>query len=201
MVSSLSIYAELLLNIRQVTVYVTLQSIYNGNTKIELSSNRKLISITQDGEYAVIDLPCQVAENASLNLPSTPAKELSFRLQVTEDRNTAPKATPTGENEIPWSASSMTSETQLGCRSCQRLIVGASVKAWKALPSENWAEMMDFWHCHKPDDEEPRQHVSQAESKGYAASSRLGPTAGTGLVDVDAFVLLRDDCVSIKVCR
>jgi hypothetical protein len=199
--SPLSIYAELLLNIRQVTVFVILQSKYNDKTKIELSSDRKLISVTQDGEYAAKELPCQVAENASLSLPNVSAKELSFRLQVTVDHNTIPKATSAWENDIPWSASSMTSVTQLGCRSCQRTLVSASVKAWKALPSENWAEMMDFWHCHKPDDEGPREHVSQAENKGYAASSRLGPTTGTGLVDVDNFVLLRDDCISIKVCR
>ncbi len=198
--SPLSIYAELLHNIRQVTVLVTLQTNCNEKTKIELSSDRKLISITHDQEYAAVELPCQVARYVSLSLPPIPMKELSFRLQVTGDHNTTPKATSAGENDVPWSASSMASETQLGCGSCLRVVVDASVKIWKALPSENWAEMMDFWHCHKPDDERPREHSSQAEIKGYAASSRLGPTSGTGLVDVDSFVLLRDDCFSIQVC-
>lgn len=34
------------------------------------------------------------------------------------------------------------------CRLCGKEL---STKIWKDMPSEHWAELMDFWHCHKPD--------------------------------------------------
>ena len=196
-----SIYTELLLNIRQVTVFVTLPSNWNETTKLGLSPDKRLIYITHDKEYAETELPCQLTDNGYLKPPSTPVKELSFRLPVHEDRNTLSKTQPAQEDDYPWPACSMTTETPIGCRSCLTILSSGSIKAWKALPSENWAEMMDFWHCHKPDVEEPQKYNPKAETKGYAASNRLGPIAGIGLVDVTSFVLLRDDCVNIKVCQ
>ena len=199
--SSLSIYAELLLNIRQVTIFVALPSNFKHTTKLELSPDRTLISINHDGRYAELELPCKLVENACLKFPKTLAKELSFRLPLDEDQNILSNFETAQGNDGPWPASSMTSNTQIGCRLCSIPLFDGSIKIWKALPSESWAEMMDFWHCHKPDDEGAQQGDPCGVTKGYSASSRLGPTAGTGLVDTISFLVLRDDCVQIKVCR
>ena len=195
------IYAELLLNIRQVTILVTLPSNCNGTTKLELLSDRKSISVTHDSEHTEIILPHQLADNVILKLPPIPAKELSFRLPF-DGNHRRYAETRTGQDELSsWPASSMTPMTQIGCRSCSTSLLMASVKSWKDLPSENWAEMMDFWHCHKPDVESAQPLDPQGVTKGYSASNRLGPAAGVGLVDVTSFLLLRGDLVSIKVCR
>ena len=198
--SQLSIYAELLLNIRQVTVFVTLPSDSNEKTELGLSSAKNSISISHCGQHAAAKLPCQVVEKDNLKLPLTPVRELSFRLPLDEDDKSFSKLRTTQREDCPWPASLMNAGTQLECRRCYTLLSGGLVRLWKALPSEHWAEMMDFWHCHKPDVDEPQEHNFQTETKGYAASNRLEPTAGVGFVDSNSFILLRDDCIGIEVC-
>jgi hypothetical protein len=79
---------------------------------------------------------------------------------------------------------------------------------WKDLPSGNWAEMMDFWHCHKPDphEDDPQSEATAAlkledqtaQTKGYGASSRVEAIGRTVLIDVATFLLSEEDCVSLK---
>ena len=198
--SSPSIYAELLLNICQITLLVVLPSNCDGTTELELSPDRTSISVTHDSEHAEAKLPCQVADNVSLKVPQIPAKELLYRLSLDEASNMPSKPWIAQGDQYLWPASSMTPDTQIACRSCLKLISNESLRAWNALPSENWAEMMDFWHCHKPDSEGAQPVESQGLAKGYSAFNRLGPTSGIGLVDTTSFLLQRDDCVNIKVC-
>ncbi len=78
------LYAEFLSNIRQVTLYASLESYNNNETKVQLSSDRKSISLSHDGETASILLPNEIAGNAQLTIPTHRAIDLSFRLQVAE---------------------------------------------------------------------------------------------------------------------
>lgn len=57
--------------------------------------------------------------------------------------------------------------------------------------------MMEFWHCHKPN--EPHDHEHQTDKKGYSADSMLAITPSVGLVNATSFVLAADDCENIKV--
>lgn len=51
------------------------------------------------------------------------------------------------------SGANQDSRHSLQCSECSTEIVAPNlIGSWKAMPSETWAEMMDFWHCHKPDD-------------------------------------------------
>ncbi|KAI4177981.1 MAG: hypothetical protein LQ343_000065 [Gyalolechia ehrenbergii] len=68
-----------------------------------------------------------------------------------------------------------------------------STKLWKDLPSENWAEMMDFWHCHKPDTDDTIYHYQDGLSKGYGAASTIESIAGVGLLDPMYLLLSHDD--------
>ncbi|KAK8213420.1 hypothetical protein M8818_002719 [Zalaria obscura] len=91
-------------------------------------------------------------------------------------------------------------QAELICRSCRSVIVQrGSIIQWKDLPSEGWAEMMDFWHCHKPDDhgQEGHYHASIG-TKGYAAAGRLVAKPGVGFVDVLSFLLAETDCTEVK---
>lgn len=52
------------------------------------------------------------------------------------------------------------------CAFCSANIINAAdIFPWKPLPSETWAEMMDFWHCHKPDENSTLYNKSYAVSK------------------------------------
>ena len=200
MAPSVTLYAEHLLNIQQVTIFATLESESNRETRAELSSDRRSLSLTHDGETATICLPSEIAGSASLTLPMAKSKVLSFRLQVTEDGATLDRPHLRHGNDVPWPAASLSCETSVACRECQNIVVrSSSLATWKDLPSENWAEMMDFWHCHKPADHEA--HVADAPStmKGYAASSAVRTSPGTGLVDLSYLLICEQDCSNIQV--
>ena len=196
--STIYLYAELLLNIRQVTVFVILPSACDETTGIELDAERVRLRLRHDDHEATIELPCLVDSHANLMIPATATEELSFRLAVNPSAKLSTQDKEVYENNIPWSASKLTPEAQLACGSCGNQLV-TDVKVWKDLPSGGWADMMDFWHCHKPTIEDDN-NASAGSTKGYAASKVLGPTAGVGLVDVSYFLLADSDCAEALVC-
>jgi hypothetical protein len=110
----------------------------------------------------------------------------------------------TQSNEAPWSASSLEHGTELLCRNCDGVLVKRGcIKTWRDLPSENWAEMMDFWHCHKPSDHGQNGSGGHAEhgvaSKGYGANTKVMAQPGIGFVGLTYFLLGEDDCTGITV--
>lgn len=198
---SILIYAELLLNIRHVTVFVILPSDPGPDSAASLSPDRRSIVITHQGEKQGLQLPCQVAAIAASDFPLTKLKELSFRLQVAVDLDLSQTQRPSSEyKDAPWAASSMTSESRVACRSCKNALVKESIPVWKDLPSEDWAEMMDFWHCHKPSTDDAHSISTHELTKGYAASNRLAPSRGVGFVDISYILLFKNDCIGLQVC-
>ena len=192
------LYAELLLNIRQVTIFALLPSNCDQKTHASISSDQKILLVQHDSQEASIELPCQVTDSTALKTPAVPTKELSFRLSVSISANLSAPGTSANEASIPWPASKLTSETQLACQCCGNLFV-KDVAEWKDLPSGGWADMMDFWHCHKPSTENG-QNDSVGNTKGYAAANDLGPTIGVGLVDISHFLFAECDCIGMQVC-
>ncbi|KAF5022241.1 hypothetical protein F66182_5714 [Fusarium sp. NRRL 66182] len=72
-----------------------------------------------------------------------------------------------------------------------------TINTWKDLPSENWAEMMEFWHCHKPHDHQHQDSESLA-TKGYGANHAISAQQGTGFVDLTSFLFQESDCSGLK---
>ncbi|KAL9626825.1 MAG: hypothetical protein Q9204_007010 [Flavoplaca sp. TL-2023a] len=191
------IYAELLLNIRQITVVASLPSTYNNTTLVTLSEDRQSLSVAHDGQRSTVKLPAPVRPGFNPTIAPGSTKTLSFRLPIADDiANSLSSRDNTREPRSLGSAASMEPRTRVACRFCQMLLVKEQVKSWKDLPSENWAEMMDFWHCHKPDshDDDGSAHKQDGVRKGYGAASSIRPTSGVGLVDVTSFHLLQLDC-------
>ena len=102
---------------------------------------------------------------------------------------------------IPWTATDMSAHTRLRCGKCHNPILNEG-KVWKDLPSGNWAEMMDFWHCHKPDPPEEEKNKGgedpNAVVKGYGAGNQLVAVEGTVLVDVTSFLVKGMDCLGVE---
>jgi ubiquitin-protein ligase E3 D len=195
--SSAVIYAELLPNIRQVSIFVSLQTPPSPDTRAEFSSDGLSFTIVHDGRVSTLRLPGKVAEFSSLHLLPTSRKELSFRLPL--DQATS-QATDVGSgNFVPWTASSLAATTSASCRECGVTLMEAqTVKIWKDLPSENWAEMMEFWHCHKPGEHGHPTEINHV-GKGYTASEKIMARTGLGLVDLCYFLLSEQDCSGVKV--
>ena len=193
-------YAELLANIRQVSVIVSLDTPCDANTSVDLSPQRDSITILHDRKTSTLPLPGQVAPNAMLQKPLQGSRDLSWRLPLAGE----PTRGDADLNDSPWAANTLRKDTQFLCRSCDAGIVEeGSVVTWKDLPSENWAEMMDFWHCHKPTEHESHAGHSDEETatanKGYAANSKFTAQNKVGFVDLTTFLLDAKDCNNIRV--
>ena len=162
-----------------------------------LGHDQRTLSLRHEDEESTIELPCSAADRANLKLPSVAARELSFRLVVSDSAIlSAPPRQATDCND-PWPASRLSSGTQVACGSCGTLLVN-NANVWKHLPSAGWADMMDFWHCHKPSSSDGDDDHA-ASTKGYAAAHALGPTTGIGLVGVSHLLVSDMDCIGIKV--
>lgn len=88
------------------------------------------------------------------------------------------------------------SESEFSCLNCQGdLLSCRDISYWKALPSETWAEMMDFWHCHKPSvsDEKPSSF-----NPSYAISS-FHAYPSTALVGLSYILFHPSHCKSSQV--
>ncbi|KAI0577234.1 repeatdomain containing protein [Pyrenophora tritici-repentis] len=204
--TSITLYAELLLHIRTVTLFASLRANNSKQTDAKLSADGSFITVSHEGASAKIRLPINVkgGGDAALELPSQPPnKELTLRLQVEEQEGSdllgALRRQDRQANIVPWDGASLndTKDVEIVCKSCQGVLVPkGKIQQWKDLPNENWAEMMDFWHCHKPDEHHLHDHTHEhaVGQKGYAAGNRLQATQGIGFVDLASFLLVEADC-------
>ena len=194
----INLYAELLLNIRQLTILVTLPTTSNDTTRVELSPDQRSLSIFHDGKYTAVNLPCKAASSSVTMASASNIKELSFRLPITHDNRAEGYNGVNNSGHFIWPASALSSTTKIACRCCKNVVVKRGITSWKDLPSENWAEMMDFWHCHKPHVKEDGLGADST-SKGYAASNVCIPKPGIGFVDDLHLLLASNDCVGLEV--
>ena len=201
--SDIYLYAEILANIKQVSLYASLQTTKNEETKIDISSDRRVVTVLHDGQSANIFLPTGIAGSAEVTIPAEKKKELSIRLEIEDLAGLSSANGYQSQNDYPWLAEDLSVDTVIRCDNCEAtLIEPGSISTWKDLPSEGWAEMMDLWHCHKPHEHGPdNTEIAMAGQKGYSASSRLMATKGTGLIDVSTFLLAPEDCHQIQVSQ
>lgn len=197
----ISVYAELLLNICQLTISVSLASPCNQTTTVDLSQDRKAIVIAHQAQRIVAPLPAQLSRDVVLPRPLPRTKDLSFRVTVVDgaDGLQPPRLEP--DEDGIWPAASLTPDTRIGCRACKNVLLPRSIHQWKDLPSDNWAEMMDLWHCHKPHMEDGHERDATYHAKGYAASSSLAPSPGCGLVHLNYLRIHKSACIGLEVRR
>ena len=189
------LYAELLPHIKQLSILVRLAYPSNQQTNVHLSTDGLSITVSHNGHTSTLDLPCRVRSDSSIKLPDVSSSELSFRCSI-ED------STESARSDAPWAcslASDLTSRTQIACRSCSTIIVDGTISSWKDPPSENWAEMMDFWHCHKPDTKADGQDHSTSLDKGYAAARSIIAQPSFAFVDTLYFRVHPSDCSNVEV--
>ncbi|PWY72731.1 hypothetical protein BO83DRAFT_39068 [Aspergillus eucalypticola CBS 122712] len=213
----LHLHAELLPNIRQLTLYISVPpNTPRSDLRITLSDSRRAVTVTTSSDTnqddptptsETIKLPARVSESSRRILqqqpPSTQSgSEYSFRMQVDDNDTSLHKDESTlNDGFIPWTATDMSAHTRLRCVKCHSPILNEG-KVWKDLPSGNWAEMMDFWHCHKPDPPEEEKNKDgedpNAVVKGYGAGNQLVAVEGTVLVDVTSFLVKGVDCLGVE---
>lgn len=212
------LYAELLSNIRQISFAISLGSPSDASTRVVVASDGQNVELNHRGRSHTLRLPSKVAlGGAMLPIQRPGASTLSWRLPL--DPPTATDASSTDSST--WTATDLKVGSQVACRHCQTVVVNQdAVKVWKDLPSENWAEMMEFWHCHKPGDHDHDHdghhhhdhsngvattgEIAKADeaslaSRGYGASSVISAQKGVGFVDLTTLLFVEQDCSNIIV--
>ncbi|KAB5530348.1 ubiquitin-conjugating enzyme E2-binding protein [Coniochaeta sp. 2T2.1] len=196
MSTPITIYAELLSNIRQISLAVSLPSPSDPSSKITLShtsspstSPSSSISISHGNQAVQLLLPGPVSYPGHDDLPiqrrSADGLLLTWRLPLL----LSPAGGQVGQrveaggggggSSVPWEAKDLLPGGAVACRKCKGVVVeGSKVKEWKDLPAKGWAEMMEFWHCHKPGEE----HHGHGHGHGHGVA---GEGKAEGEDDVD----------------
>ncbi|KAJ3492913.1 hypothetical protein NLG97_g5064 [Lecanicillium saksenae] len=191
------IYAELLTNIRQITVKTSLPTPADHTTTAEIFDEGRKFRISHNGLTRELDLPATAPVKGTLPLSHKGSVDLTWRLPLRPVR--VPERQFLPENQpLPWSASDIKPGSPVSCRACgEQFIKNEAIKTWKDLPSENWAEMMEFWHCHKPVDHD-KQEENSLQHRGYGAASIISAQPGVGFVDITSFLFTESDCESLR---
>ncbi|TKA22528.1 hypothetical protein B0A50_08068 [Salinomyces thailandicus] len=168
--ATIHLYAEHLQNIRTVSVQACLATHSNNATKATLSADGSTLSLTHEGQSVSIRLPVNV-----------PSGHNDTTLHI--------PAAPPSSKELTFRLSL---EEKPGSNS------NLPIRQWKDLPSEGWAEMMDFWHCHKPDVPHNQGH-NGSTARGISANSKLAVQQGIGLVGPLHLLLAHEDCQGLSV--
>ncbi|KAK6199713.1 atp4 subunit B of the stator stalk of mitochondrial F1F0 ATP synthase [Pestalotiopsis sp. IQ-011] len=196
------LYAELLKNIRQVSVGCSLPSDCTSYTEASLSADSQQLTVHHVGEECTLRLPAAVSAPRKLRLSD--GKHLSWRLPLAEAAPPGREPYSQPESEVvAWSAAQLPRGGAVQCRGCRTTVVRELlIGDWKDLPSENWAEMMEFWHCHKPDTEghdhgQAEESQAHLAGRGYGANSRIAGQSKIGLVDLTSLLFSEEDCTNL----
>ncbi|KAK1993739.1 hypothetical protein LX36DRAFT_242960 [Colletotrichum falcatum] len=207
-----SIYVELLANIRQLSVAVSLPSPAGSHTRGLITPDGATLQLEHAGAQTSFALPGRVqtrgaaaATATALPAPPPASRVISWRLPLAVDASALSSSPPPRsphDEPVPWTAPDLAPGSAVACRACAApLVPPGRAREWKDLPSENWAEMMDFWHCHKPTDHERRgggEHDHLATRRGYGANSSIAAQPGVGMVDLTSFLFSESDCTGLE---
>lgn len=196
---SILLYAEFLSNIRQVSVGCDLPTPISITTRAIVCADGRALTVAHHGSSATIQLPVKVAPLLPLPITKSVRTSLAWKipLRVPSNGHNIP---PSSEESVPWSGIDLEPGSAVTCRTCKSVILNTgTLKVWKDLPSENWAEMMEFWHCHKPDSHKDGNDEEDLANRGYGASSRIAAQPGVGFVDLTSFLLAESDLAKASV--
>ncbi|KAI1150504.1 ubiquitin-conjugating enzyme E2-binding protein [Nemania diffusa] len=196
---SILLYAEFLSNIRQVSVGCDLPTPISITTRAIVCADGRALTVAHHGSSATIQLPVKVAPLLPLPITKSVRTSLAWKipLRVPSNGHNIP---PSSEESVPWSGIDLEPGSAVTCRTCKSVILNTgTLKVWKDLPSENWAEMMEFWHCHKPDSHKDGNDEEDLANRGYGASSRIAAQPGVGFVDLTSFLLAESDLAKASI--
>ncbi|ODV94384.1 hypothetical protein PACTADRAFT_35188 [Pachysolen tannophilus NRRL Y-2460] len=223
MVSSLDLkyYAEYLPRINSISVCIQFHSFYTI-TGIKLDSANSILITFNNTKNETINLshgvPSRLVNTdlfSSLNtnenekervmtvsfkLPSSINRGRGDNFQNRNDRSINFLMHSFNDNEI-WSKKYLlqgnkNSQFCLSCAECGETIISSDkINKLNDMPSESWSEMMDFWHCHKPDSENGKNEHT-FNSKRYSV---LKPSKNSVIIGNYYFLINMKDFESLII--
>lgn len=225
-------YAEYLPKLQKISIVINLPTPSEWKTKVIIGKDASTLHVYHETVTTKMALPVSSSirdEHLGFgNREISPGHTmLSWRIKPADGVVEAAEANAKAGVEVvrvPWSAADLIVDVDIACRNCQTVILSKDkLQDWKDLPSENWAEMMEFWHCHKPTtsnadgdekgnngiadhvnghpDTEDQNKTSddQLASRGYGANSAISAKSGVGFVDLTKFLFYGEDCRGLMV--
>ena len=207
----ITIYAESLSYIGQISVVASLNTAVDASTKVEITNEGWVINVYHQNETQDLLLPSISTVRGPIALPLDKSSSLAWKLPIDKERTSKSSLSRSSldAQTVPWSAFHLKSGASFCCRHCSlEFIREGVILHWKDLPSENWAEMMEFWHCHKPysndDDQTECDTVHNQDSsaqKGYGASNIVTAKSRIGFVDIASLMFSETDCHGLLVSQ
>lgn len=154
---------EYLPNIRCVTIIVTevdkllLKSVNSEDLTIEYMNQNN------EQKQATIFLPSEIEVSNSYKFIKGKSNEYSVRLKCPIDCGTKINP-PITITDGKWDKKELSQLTRFSirCKTCSKSIIDPSnCKKLNVMPSIYWAELMDYWHCHKPDVGSSHEYLSR----------------------------------------
>ena len=213
------------MHIRVVTIHASLCLSDTGEEPtIAVTEDGRIITLLYLDEKISIPLPTRIRprrSSTSLVQASRCGNQYIVRLNLEDEQgeevsgssiNVGPLTGIGSRNLVPWASHCMkSSESNIMCAQCGSNILSAGkVMRWLDLPNENWAELMEFWHCHKPSEHSQPEgkHKKQffvedkkLKATEYFAGNNFQVSQGKGFVGMLYFLLHKDDCTGVKVCE
>lgn len=224
------LYAEYLPKLQKISIVISLHTPAECKTKVIIGKDANTLELHHKTVTTRLVLPVN-SSNQDMYLDfgnrgiSPGQTKLTWRIEPADAVIKAAKAAARPGIEflrVPWSAADLVNDVDIVCRKCRAIILSKdNLGEWRDLPSENWAEMMEFWHCHKPtiakgDKEETKVkggHANESNgscdhskasddhlaSRGYGANSAISARSGIGFVDLTKFLFFGEDCRGVTV--
>jgi HECT-like Ubiquitin-conjugating enzyme (E2)-binding len=204
-IPAIKIYAELLRNIRAINIVITLEKGSKISPSARLSTERDILHVQHGAATQTLKLPSSSRslprEYAASNLPlaklaessGSTFEELTVRIPLGPHQD---EHEDEDEDYVPWNAEAISRSQGINCEQCgSSLLKTKRVSKWQDLPHDDWAEMMDLWHCHKPH-EESKENENVGAAKGYSAANGgiVNVKAGLGYAGQAYILVSRDDC-------
>lgn len=208
-----NIYAEFLPRLGRISIVIHLPTPSTHKTKVLLARDGLHLIVDHEGASKRLRLPAKT-RIAGEHLPGEVKPgldKMSWRLFPTPEEAQAALNIEAGA--VPWSAADLKPGLRVACRKCgEPVILQDTIESFKDLPSENWAEMMEFWHCHKPadahvdgsaaaTDAQNKASEDQLATRAYGANSTISAQDGVGFVDLMTVLFSQDDCSCLLIPR
>lgn len=213
-----SLYAEFLPKLGRISIVVHLPSLSTYRTKALISADATRLIVDHEGVTTELTLPVKSSlsgEHLPGEIPPG-LEEMSWRLTPHPDELPPDRGRLVFRGDaVPWSAADLKPCVDVMCRECKAVIVSKDkLREWKDLPSENWAEMMEFWHCHKPITnghtkangtngqgtvDKTQASDNELASRSYGANSAIVAQEGVGFVDLTKMLFHGEDWKNLMV--
>ncbi|KAK9325636.1 ubiquitin-conjugating enzyme E2-binding protein [Lipomyces orientalis] len=181
-------YAELLPRISQITLTMSPLTVVPSHLT-RLSSSKIYVKTTSDSAARTIVLPGRTAKDAPLSLQQScqlDSNNKTGSLRVKAEREERK------EHISPLQAKQLSGCKSVQCSKCGLVLLKDNMQ-YLDLPSENWYEMLDYWHCHKPD------HKHGHEGGDVISKDALKPRRSFALVGLTYVMVVRNDICSERI--